>query len=25
VLKMLYALAPEIFAEHWRAYQAQFA
>jgi thymidylate synthase ThyX len=25
VLKMLYALAPEVFAEHWRVYQEQFA
>jgi thymidylate synthase ThyX len=24
VLKMLYAIAPEVFAEHWRVYQEQF-
>lgn len=25
VLKMLHAIAPEVFAEHWRVYQEQFA
>ena len=25
VLKMLYTIAPAVFAEHWRVYQAQFA
>ena len=24
VLKMLYAIAPDVFAEHWRVYQEQF-